>query len=102
MEDYKVDNDLLLDIFKQDGIIELVDIVLDENHKGKIGTINLKGKVDDTTDIYRDIKYNSVAEQDLNIIINCLSKTEYGRKLSNFCRGKKILINISLETDPYA
>jgi len=73
-----------------------------ESRIGKeIGNIVLRGKVDSVADTYSNIKYATVAEQDLNTIINCLSTTKYGKELADACRGKKILINISLETDPY-
>jgi hypothetical protein len=68
----------------------------------KIGEIAIRGEInEDPLDIYRDKKYDSVAEQDLNTIMNCLSSTKYGAKLAGFCRGKKVLMRIRLEEDPF-
>jgi len=67
----------------------------------EIGSMTLRGKVDPVANIPNDVRYTTVAEQDLNIIVNCLSNTKHGRELANFCRDKRVLIRISLETDPY-
>ena len=67
----------------------------------KIGEMSLRGEVNkDVLDMYRDIKYKDVAEQDLNNIINCLSGTKYGKELADICRGQKVLISIRIGTDP--
>ena len=68
----------------------------------KIGEIAVRGEINkDALDLYRNKKYRSVAEQDINIIINCLSSTRYGAELAEFCRGKKVLMRIRLEDDPF-
>jgi hypothetical protein len=62
----------------------------------EIGEITLRGKVDTAIDAYRNKKYENLAEQDLNIIMNCLSNTGYGQKLADHCRNKKVSITINL------
>jgi len=66
----------------------------------KIGEISVKGKVDSALDAYRDIKYNNVAERDLNIIMQCLSHTGCGKKIANMCQNERVLLQISIIIDP--
>jgi len=60
------------------------------------GQILIRGKVLNEADNYRNIKYKTAAEEDVNTIINCLSTTYYGKKVAELCRGRDICVDIEL------